>query len=114
MPYSAVDEALYKLDRRRGQVSGMRYLLLLLAFGCLVGGAVMGFLQVRRVDIMAIQIDTIGEVASVTYFYIMAVVWGVGGLIGFAFFGWFAAVCHIEAANLEAIHLIERAKQRME
>lgn len=113
MPYSAMDEALYKLDRRRGQVSGMRYLLLLLAFGCLIGGCAMAGFQINR-SIIGNPIDTLGEVASVSYFYLMALLWGGGGLIGFLFFGWFAAVCHVEAANLEAIHLIERARQRME
>jgi hypothetical protein len=51
-------------------------------------------------------------VASVSYFYLMALLWGGGGLIGFLFFGWFAAVCHIEAAQLEATVILERAKQR--
>lgn len=113
MTYTALDEALAKIERRQSQVSGLRYLMLLLAGGCLVAGVAMALLQIRRVDSLNMQIDTIGEVASVTYIYLMALIWGVGGLIGFAFFGWFAAVCHIEAANLEALRLVERAKQRM-
>lgn len=112
MAYTAVDEAIDKLDRRRAQVAGMRYLLLLIAGGFIVAGSAMGVLQIRRIDSLNIQITTIGEVASVTYIYLMALMWGVGGLIGFAFFGWFAAVCHIEAANLEATVVLERARRR--
>ena len=114
MPYTAIDEAVDKLNRRRGQVSALRYILLLLAGGCLTAGVAMALIQIRRVDSLNIQIDTIGEVASVTYIYLMALIWGVGGLICFVFFGWFAAVCHVEAANLEAIILLERAKQRLD
>jgi hypothetical protein len=114
MAYTEVDAAIDKLDRRRAQVSGLRYVLLLLAGALLVGGVGTAALQMRHVDSLNIQMTTIGEVASVTYLYLMALMWGVGGLIGFVFFGWFAAVCHIEAANLEATVILERAKQRME
>jgi hypothetical protein len=114
MPYTAIDEALHKINRRRGQVSGLRYLLLLIACGCIAAGAAMAIFQIRRIDSMNIELDTIGEVTSVIYVYLMALMWGVAGLISFVFFGYFAAVCHIEAANLDAIHRIERAKQRME
>lgn len=113
MPYTAIDEALFKIERRRSQVSGLRYLLLLFAVGCLIGGCVMSGFQISR-SVIGSPIDTLGEVASVSYFYLMALLWGGGGLIGFLFFGWFAAVCHIEAANLEAFLLLERAKQRMD
>jgi uncharacterized protein (UPF0333 family) len=113
MPYTAIDEALHKMNRRRGQVSGLRYLLLLLACGCIVAGVAMALFQIRRIDSMNIQLDTIGEVTSVIYVYLMALMWGVGGLIGFVFLGWFAAVCHVEAANLDALITLERAKQRL-
>jgi hypothetical protein len=111
MAYTEVDAAIDKLDRRRAQVSGLRYVLLLLAFILLVGGVGTAAFQMRR-SIIGNPIDTLGEVASVSYFYLMALLWGGGGLIGFLFFGWFAAVCHIEAAQLEATVILERAKQR--
>ena len=112
MSYTAVDEALYKLDARRRVAAALRTVMIFFALVCLVGASVMAVIQLRRIDDLNIKITTLGELSSVIYVYVLAIAWGVGGLIGFAFFGWFALAWDHEASTLRVITELEHARRR--
>jgi hypothetical protein len=112
MPYTAVDEALYKLESRRKVAAALRTVMIFFALVCLVGASAMAVIQLRRIDDMNIQITTLGELSSVIYVYVLAIAWGVGGLVGFAFFGWFALAWNHEASTLRAVTELEQARRR--
>lgn len=70
--------------------------------------------QLQRIDQLNIEIQTLGELTSVMYLYILAITWAIGGIANFVFFGFFALHWGNEAATLRAVMEIEHARRKLD
>jgi 1,4-dihydroxy-2-naphthoate octaprenyltransferase len=111
MPISAIDEALARIYERVVRARGRRNMFLMLALLSLIAGIALVALQLAPLPRLGFVATTGIEATLGTYYYVLAITWGLGGLAGFLLFGWFAFAAQIEAVHLAAVYEIERARK---